>query len=204
MKKARAKLRSQRGASITFALLLFLVCAVVSSVVVVAGSAVGGRMSQLAASDQRYYAVTSAAELLRSTFDGQAVKVTVQKDLAEDAVGKYASDKDDEDKILAHASKLLVQLREGETGSVTREFTLSASDEHDGLTCAVSETIGRNGQLMFQITSGNIQNAASAYTLRVMFSSDVRESAASATATETTTTVTWKMTGVRRGGETTP
>ena len=33
------KLRSDRGASITFALLLFLVCAVVSSVVIVAGTA---------------------------------------------------------------------------------------------------------------------------------------------------------------------
>ena len=33
------KLQSKRGASITFALLLFLVCSVVSIVVVVAGSA---------------------------------------------------------------------------------------------------------------------------------------------------------------------
>ena len=38
MSGIRTKLNSQRGASITFALLLFLVCAVVGSVVLTAGT----------------------------------------------------------------------------------------------------------------------------------------------------------------------
>lgn len=75
MERVRQKLESQRGASITFALLLFLVCAVVSSVVIVAGTAAAGRMSQIAEMDQRYYAVTSAAELLKDALDGNAVTV---------------------------------------------------------------------------------------------------------------------------------
>ncbi len=65
------KIRSRKGASITFALLAFLVCAVVSSVVLAAASASAGRASDLAAMDQRYYAVSSAAQLFRDTLDGQ-------------------------------------------------------------------------------------------------------------------------------------
>ena len=67
------KLRSRRGASISFALLLFLVCAVVGSVVLVAGTAAAGRISQAAEADQRYYSVTSAAELLRKEIEGKTV-----------------------------------------------------------------------------------------------------------------------------------
>lgn len=72
----RQKLRSQRGASISFALLLFLVCAVVGSVVLVAGTTAAGRISQVAEADQRYYSVTSAAELLRKEIEGTKVITT--------------------------------------------------------------------------------------------------------------------------------
>ena len=75
MSRVEKKLKSERGASITFALLLFLVCAVVSSIVIVAATATSGRMSKLAENDQRYYAVTSAAEMLKKMLDGQAIIV---------------------------------------------------------------------------------------------------------------------------------
>ena len=64
MQAIRNKIRSRRGASLTFALLLFLVCAVVGSLVLAAGFAAGGRLAGLAESEQRYYAVNSAAELI--------------------------------------------------------------------------------------------------------------------------------------------
>lgn len=73
--KLAAKLRSGRGASITYALLLFLVCAVIGSVVLAAGTAAAGRVSQLAKADGRYYAVTSAAKLFRDELDGQSYTV---------------------------------------------------------------------------------------------------------------------------------
>ena len=57
------KLRSREGASLTFALLAFLVCAVISAVLLASASAASGRVSKLAETDQRYYAVTSAAQL---------------------------------------------------------------------------------------------------------------------------------------------
>lgn len=68
------KLRSRKGASISYALLLFLVCAAAGSVVLAAAAAAAGRLSGLAEADQRYYSVTSAAELLKEKYDGAGVK----------------------------------------------------------------------------------------------------------------------------------
>ena len=75
MNVMKRKLKSERGASITWALLIFLVCAVVGSAVLVAGTASAGRMSKLGENEQRYYSVTSMAELLRDVL-GQQVAVT--------------------------------------------------------------------------------------------------------------------------------
>lgn len=69
------KLRSRSGASITAALLVFLACAVLSSVVIAAATAASGRMSRIAEADQRYYAVTSAAGLLKDLIHGKTVLV---------------------------------------------------------------------------------------------------------------------------------
>lgn len=79
MNGIRRKLRSEKGASITFALLLFLVCAVLSGVIIVAATAASGRLDQIADSDQRYYAVTSAAELLKDALDGKTVTVKTEE-----------------------------------------------------------------------------------------------------------------------------
>lgn len=75
MQALKRKATSQRGASITFALLLFLVCAVASSVIIVAATAASGRMKNIPEIDQRYYAVSSAAELLRAELDEAAISV---------------------------------------------------------------------------------------------------------------------------------
>lgn len=69
------KLRSQSGASLLLALLLFLVCAVIGSVVLTAGTAAAGRLSEMAEMDQRYYSVTSAAELLGKELNGETVTI---------------------------------------------------------------------------------------------------------------------------------
>lgn len=79
LRPIKKKIQSERGASITFALLLFLVCAVLSSVLITAGTAAAGRMSQIAETDQRFYAVTSAAELMKGLLDGKSVTF-VEKD----------------------------------------------------------------------------------------------------------------------------
>ncbi|MBQ6385537.1 MAG: hypothetical protein IJJ38_05130 [Lachnospiraceae bacterium] len=66
--RIKRKIGSRSGASITFALLLFLVCSIVCSVVLAAATAASGRMSRIAEDDGRYYAVMSAAELIRDQF----------------------------------------------------------------------------------------------------------------------------------------
>ena len=75
LNKVISKISSQEGASITYALLLFLVCATVSSVILAAGTAASGRMSKSVDSDQRYYAVTSAARLLKEVVEQYEVKI---------------------------------------------------------------------------------------------------------------------------------
>ena len=80
MSRIKNRLRSRRGASITFALLLFLVCAVLSSVILVAATTAAGRMARMAETDRRYYAVTSASALLKEVINGKTVTVaTVTK-----------------------------------------------------------------------------------------------------------------------------
>ena len=79
MNRIKKKLRSQTGASLTFALLLFLVCAVVGSVVLVAGTAASGRLAGLADYEQRYYAVNSAAELLAEEITAGKTTVTMTR-----------------------------------------------------------------------------------------------------------------------------
>lgn len=74
--KLKGKLRSRRGATLLLSLLLFLICAVAGSVAITAGTASSGTVSERAKMDQRYFSVTSAAELLRKTFDGKYVRIS--------------------------------------------------------------------------------------------------------------------------------
>ena len=69
------KLKSNNGASISISLLLFLVCAVIGAVVLTAATASAGRLSDLAEMDQRYYSVSSAAELLKNQLCNKPVTI---------------------------------------------------------------------------------------------------------------------------------
>ena len=75
------KLRSREGASLTFALLAFLVCAVISAILLASASAAAGRVSGLADMDQRYYAVTSAAQLFCDELESDALAAACQFEL---------------------------------------------------------------------------------------------------------------------------
>ena len=59
--------KSQRGASFSIALLLMLVCVALSAAVLAAATAASGRFADQGDMDQRYYAVSSAAELFRDS-----------------------------------------------------------------------------------------------------------------------------------------
>lgn len=61
------RVASQRGASLSFALFVFLVCAMASAAVLAAATTAVGQYADLGAYDQRYYSVTSAASLFRKS-----------------------------------------------------------------------------------------------------------------------------------------
>lgn len=65
-KCVRRRLQSERGASLFMALMLFLVCMVVSSVVLAAATTFMGVNVTRGKSDQRYYSVSSAVKLFSS------------------------------------------------------------------------------------------------------------------------------------------
>lgn len=75
MNEVQRKLHDRSGATLTVALLFFIMCAAAGSVILAAATTSTGRLSQLQASDQNYYAVVSAAKLLRDEIDGQTIGV---------------------------------------------------------------------------------------------------------------------------------
>lgn len=87
MTNLRQKLNSQSGASIVIALVFFLVCLTVGGVVLTAATASAGRIARIEDEQQAYFAVRSAAELLRDEFEG----VTYQASFEEHAGGETGS-----------------------------------------------------------------------------------------------------------------
>lgn len=75
LKKLQEKLRSQRGATLSMAMLLFLICAVVGGVILAAATAAAGRLNQIAETDRRYYNVTSAVQVLSEQIAGEEVTI---------------------------------------------------------------------------------------------------------------------------------
>lgn len=75
MKAVQRKLQDRSGATLTVALLFFIMCAATGSVILAAATTSTGRLAELQASDQNYYAVVSAAKLLRDEIDGQTIGV---------------------------------------------------------------------------------------------------------------------------------
>ncbi len=75
MNEVQRKLHDRSGATLTVALLFFIMCAAAGSVILAAATTSTGRLAELQASDQNYYAVVSAAKLIRDEIDGQTIGV---------------------------------------------------------------------------------------------------------------------------------
>lgn len=79
----RQRVRSEQGASLSMALMVFLVVTTVAAIVLSAATAVSGRLSQLADMDRSYYNVTSVAKLfwdeLGGGVAGEGVTVNVTR-----------------------------------------------------------------------------------------------------------------------------
>ena len=200
MNRIRNKLQSRRGASITFALLLFLVCAVISSVVIVAASTAGGRLSTVREMDQRYYAATAAADVLRQTLDGKTAIVSYQTS------GGTTTATTTAEGILSEASKLVVT---GGSQALTAISPIENTVDNVKYTCTITGTVN-NGLLTFDIAAGGGKfNKNGIYTLQLVFTSTVMKTEEASTTEGSLPTgssgkakVTWKTGSIRkiRGG----
>ena len=72
-----------------FALLLFLVCAVLSAVILTAATASTGRLSGMADTDARYYAVTSAVDLVSGELENSSVTLVRTKSVVTTKTVRY-------------------------------------------------------------------------------------------------------------------
>lgn len=197
MNQLKQKLRSQSGASITFALLLFLVCAVLSVVILAAATASAGRLAKIGEADQRYYAVTSASAMLKYMIDGKTVSVAevTQSTNAPGSVSTYvvdgfaagmsaselASAASVEDTITGDAANRYYQHMKYSSYPLSQSFNLTASDEinaqfngQNPLNLLITEqTIAENGNII--LTVGN----ANSFQQKLTFSATVSENTSS-------------------------
>jgi len=144
MNRLKKKIRSQTGASLTFALLLFLVCAVVGSVVLTAGTAAAGRMSKITESDQRFYNVNSAARLLIELIDGKTVTIIETIDKSNNSTYKYGDGSavypNSFDSIVNHAAYNYVQ-NAGNVSFSDLTYIITLEPEDDELKKALKATV---------------------------------------------------------------
>lgn len=185
MSSLKKKLNSDRGASITYALLLFLVCAVIGSAVLVAGSAAAGRLSKIAENDQRYYSVNSAARLLIDLVEADEVKVTKEVKEKEDGSSEHTYryalngeevEVDESTRFSSLALEAAYQLSEeiGEEPSssveVTHTLTVSSgASGDDPLATVVTETIYPDGRLEFVVSKTDGKDTSNIYRIRLEF-----------------------------------
>lgn len=209
------KVRSQTGASIIFALLIFLVCAVVGSAVLTAGTAAAGRMSRAAEMDQRYYSVNSAARLLIDQIDGKSVTI-VETAQGSDKSYKFV----DEPTPIAESSGFASIVKEAAyyyvkniapTGVSNRtvsssdtsldnrfKLTLGGSDAltaentYPALNVELAEEIRDDGSMILTVSQGIGERV---FAMDLTFNSDIKNTVDTQTRSgNTITTTTWNIT----------
>ena len=206
MSGIRKKLNSQRGASITFALLLFLVCAVVGSAVLVAGTAASGRMSRIAETDRRYYAVNSAARFLVETIESETLTIEETTASTGDSPD-YTLNGEEYNGGTSSSFPVDAAVQLGYLGgtkitdSKTRSnFTIAFdgldSEQASAVAVDIKQVLNPDGTMIFEISKGS---DAQKYTIREYFSLNKQETVSldRQEKTETKkTTLSWKLSDI--------
>ena len=195
MSAIKNKLKSRRGASITFALLLFLVCAVISSVVIVAATASAGRVSGVKETDQRYYAAIEAAKRLQTIFDKKQVEVTYDRSTKSRDTATITVPADGNYTLLKNISFCAATGTAYEGGAVT--ITNGGAADY---TCTVTPKL-EGGLLTFSISvTGGTENInTGTYALDIVFASNVKRPDPGSGATKAKATVSWKLHSLKKG-----
>lgn len=181
----KTKIKSENGASIAFALLLFLVCIVVSTIIITAATAASGRLSNLAKMDQKYYLVNSVAEMIEDTFNNEVVVVkTIEKDykggsgnsdpLNETHTYKYVKSDTTDSVVEYELEGLPLQMMNYINGSSeVASYTLTLEDSNDQLlTNGAVVKLSKNGygKLIVAVSDNSSDNDR--YTLSLIFNYD--------------------------------
>ena len=209
MNALKNKIKSQRGASITFALLLFLVCAVISGVVIVAATAAAGRMSNQDEMDERYYAVTAAASRLNDIFNGREVIINYSlKD-----VGKPDYDdvtvKDSNGELFTNTTLLYRTSKDvlqgvvyGDMESINEPDQISITDtvSESSVTCTVDRKLNYDGRTEYTVSAQKTVNASNKgkYTVYISFSPNVLSKTEDLINKNGRAVIKWKLLGVKK------
>jgi len=181
-------------------------------------------MSQRAETDQRYYAVTSAVELLCDDFKGATVKVEYSKKSADEAPSESAVEVTDVDKsgvsknikdpeiavLTAVSNKLVQMIAKCKDVSSDKEYTLSASGGPTGsvLDCEIKAHVKKDGRVVFEVSNKKAEDAAKqiTYTLQAVFQANISQSTSQYYAEDektsmdrVTTTLIWSVNSIEKG-----
>ena len=78
MKKLKNRLASRRGASLLFAMLVFLLCALAGTAALTAASANSGKYAHMREDQRKYLAVSSAVELMKDQLTNSRFIATLE------------------------------------------------------------------------------------------------------------------------------
>lgn len=212
-----AKLRSQRGASILFALLFFIVCAVIGSMVLAAGAAAAGRLADMEKMDQRYFAVTSAAKVLEHQLNDPSAVVTRRKvedpDTSTEVWTVDGEQKETDASIpqylrdtveaLADSSKRLKDISAEARSDLTRTVALihpTNNQLNTYVTFTMAGSGGDRGDLTITVMDAETVAEAKYFLILDCPAHVLTNTYHTGAQTETVETITWSVASVKKGG----
>ena len=179
IKEIRKKLKSQAGASISFALLLFLVCAGIGAIVLNAGTTSTSKLINRATMDKRYYEVTSAAEFLKERFEGEGREIVIERTKTNDT---YTFGCDGSD-LATRFAKALLESTNNDAAMWNSDFYSSAN--FDGLTLhfvrdgsdpnTTDHTVNIDPKVVNGVVVLDIKSTDGKYVLKMTLTPDIKE-----------------------------
>ena len=199
-KTVTRKFRSNEGATLAMALMLFLVCAVIGMIILTAGTIAAGRLADKAEMDQRYYLATSTADLIENKINTKESVVIREKittynldktlkkvdyDLIYDGNGDGESDEHTD--FLSECASLLLKTNEENEEMWSSEFNNSGNQKSfdfyvvpNGATTPLKtikvDSVAENGAIVLIIYSNETGEDKYLYRIRMTLCPDVSES----------------------------
>ena len=119
MKRICEKLKSSRGASILFAILVFMLCILAGTSALTAASANAGRYTHLEEDQRKYLSVASAIKMFKSEFAGKTFEASFTHTKTESWYWKTG---DDGTKVLNETEEENLKTTEETEGGVVHKF----------------------------------------------------------------------------------